>query len=132
MAVDPKRQRRIRVTKEVGDRADIDPSTDELGGREMAEVVEADVRCANGLSDTNEEARHLVRAEGHRGLDAGRKHEGIRRKFASGCLCQPGSDLCERSLQQRYADDIESDLPGAVGQGGLLLLHHFRLGVGPF
>ena len=42
------------MTKEVGDRADIDPSTDELGGREMAKVVEADVWCANGPADTNE------------------------------------------------------------------------------
>jgi hypothetical protein len=54
MAVNPQSYRRIGVTKSAGHRTDVDASADQLGGREVSEVVKPYVWGINLIADTDE------------------------------------------------------------------------------
>ena len=52
------------MAEEIGHGADIHARPDELRCREVAKIVEAHDRRSNGVTDPNEEARHVVWPDG--------------------------------------------------------------------
>jgi hypothetical protein len=65
------------VPETAGNRSYVDAGTDELGGGEVAEIVQANGRNTNLVADPDEERRDVVRPKRHCGLNVRREDEGI-------------------------------------------------------
>jgi len=65
------------MAEEVGHGPDVYACMDELGCREVTEVLETHVVCSHSVADTDEERRHVVRVERGRCLHAQREDEGV-------------------------------------------------------
>lgn len=107
------------MSETLGNGPDIDPGADELGCREVPEIVQAHGRSTDGVPDTSEEVRDVVGAEGGRRLDERGEDEGIVGKRAARLL-----DMLLTHLpvlgEERHGNGVESDPPGTVGLGELL------------
>jgi hypothetical protein len=71
MGVGAQGQRRIRVPETPGHGAHVDPGSDELGGGEMSEVVQADVFEPEAVTGPHEEPGDVVGPEGLRTVELG-------------------------------------------------------------
>jgi hypothetical protein len=80
-----------------------------VDNREVAQVVEPNVWRTNVIADPDEEARHVVGAEGEQEIDDGRKHEGVDGQSAASSLFPPRKDLLLVALLEGDADGIKSD-----------------------
>lgn len=119
MAVDAKRHRRVGVSEATGHGSNIDAGADQLGGGEVPEVVQTDVRGADRLPDAGEQAGHVVRPERRGPPDVGREHEGIRCQLDRALPAPLLHPLAVRA-QQAHPDRVERDLSDATGLRRLL------------
>ncbi len=69
MAVIPKGKGGVGVKESTSEGTDIDVSPNELGGGEVAQVVQPTIRCTDDGANPDEETHHTVGPEGEEGID---------------------------------------------------------------
>jgi len=84
MAVHPKGDRRVRVAESPGNSTDVHTGSNQLSGREVTEVMQANRWSSNLIADPDEERRDVVRSERGRALWERGEHEGIRGQLGAG------------------------------------------------
>ena len=120
VSVDPECHGRVGVTQPAGNSTDINPSTDELGRREVSKVMEAHVLQPQRVPHPDEETGHIVWPERLAAIEIGREHVSIGRDSRPRLLSSR-LDISARCWRRsRTPTSSSATCPEPVRLGGLL------------
>ena len=113
VTVNPESERGVSVSKATSNGTDVHPRSYELRSREVAQVMQSDSLCSDGITNPDEKRSDIVGSEWCRAVNERGENEGIRKKRCSDSL-RPADDFILVFLKEGNADGIERNLPGVV------------------